>query len=150
MEWKCPSQNRYNIGMLKHPYIPKALRRSLSLLAAVVLIIYLVEGARADSAPIGFELYSWKSGKNWKYAVFEGTTTARDVSTIESKETALKGITFLKGRLAVLPTGESVYWRKDPRRGLRLPPREIIKEIADYAEAIQVHFILPEDLEPTR
>ena len=100
--------------------------------------------ARADSgAPIGFELYSWKSSGDWRYAVFEGTAAARSTEMVRARKTRLNNINYLKGRLAGLPSKEIVYWRQDPARGFVLPPKEIILQIREFAESLQLDIETP-------
>jgi hypothetical protein len=98
----------------------------------------------AEDSPIGFELYSWQSDHgSWRYAVLEGTTTHPAAERIRSPKKLLKNLTYLKGRLATLPPGEIVYWRKDPSRGFALPDREVIEDVRRYSEGNQLHVLLP-------
>ena len=95
---------------------------------------------------IGFSLYSWKVGSDWQYSVLEGTVPVQHVQTVRSKQNRLKNITFLKGRLASLPTGETVYWLENRSQGFILPPQETIHQIKEYTEGLQLHLLLPEDI----
>jgi len=94
---------------------------------------------------IGFQMYSWKAGSEWRYAVLEGSGTVRSAEQIRSTKTRLKNLTFLKVRLASLPTKETVFWRVEPQRGFVEPPQEMIHEIKDYADGLQLHVLLPGD-----
>ncbi len=104
-----------------------------------------VELHAAEPAEIGFELYSWKKGTEWYFSVLEGTTTVRQLSQIQDRDHQLRGVVFLKGRLASLPSGEKVYWREKPKRGLKLPPKEMIYDINRFADASQLQLILPNE-----
>ena len=115
--------------------------------ATLFLVVGFLPAPAHAADPIGFELYSWKHGSNWYYSVLEGTTTVKDLETIKSRRITLKGMSFLKGRLASLPTGETVYWRQDTRRGLQLPSKEIIHDLMGYAEGSQITIVLPDGTE---
>jgi hypothetical protein len=94
---------------------------------------------------IGFQMYSWKAGSEWRYAVLEGSATVRSAEEIRSTKNRLKNLTFLKGRLAGLPASETIYWRVEPKRGFIEPSQEIIHEIKEYAVGLQLHVLLPGD-----
>jgi hypothetical protein len=96
--------------------------------------------------PIVFELYSWQQGKEWRYSLWEGTTTVRSPETVRARKNQLPNTTFLKGRIAALPTGGRVYWRENRSAGFSLPSQELTKEIREFAEGSQVKILLPEDL----
>jgi hypothetical protein len=98
----------------------------------------------AQAAEIGFELYSWQQGSRWNYAIFEGTMTARSAAALRSPKNRLNDLNHLKGRIATLPAGEKLYWRENKKRGLRLPPKEIIREIDQYAQIAQITLLLPQ------
>jgi hypothetical protein len=100
---------------------------------------------QAVDSPIGFELYSWQNGAHWSFAVLDGTSTVRSAEAIRTRKTALKNLTYLKGRLASLPAGEIVYWREDRARGFRLPTRETIEDLKRFSEGNQITIVLPED-----
>ncbi len=110
------------------------------------------KGIQADSGqPIGFELFSWKAGGEWNFAVFEGTATHKSADTIRGRKNRLKNLSYLKGRLASLPSKEVLYWRQDPARDFVLPPKEIIQQVKEYAEGLQLDIELPEQpLPPAR
>ena len=114
------------------------------------VILSVLSGlAHSDTgAPIGFELYSWKAGQDWRYAVFEGTGTARSTETIRKRKNRLNNLTFLKGRLASLPSNEILYWREDKARGFVMPPKETIQEIKEYATGLQLDIQLTGEKEP--
>jgi hypothetical protein len=119
--------------------------RPLLCLSIVALTLGLSSiRAKADStALIGFELYSWKDGAEWRYAVLEGTTTPRSAERIHARQNRLKDMTYLKGRLAALPANDILYWREDKRRNFNLPPKEITHQVQEYTEALQLHLHLP-------
>jgi hypothetical protein len=93
--------------------------------------------------PSGFELYSWPVASGWNFVVLEGTTTTRSLAAIKSSKTRLKNVTYLKGRLASLPDGETVYWRENKKRGLILPPKEIVRDLNEFARTSQLKLLLP-------
>src|SRR5436190_11679065 len=107
----------------------------------------LAQGFDLDESPkIGFELYSWQSKGTWRYAVMEGTTTVHSASVIQAPRTRLKNITYLKGRLATLQPGETVYWRHQAARGFGLPSKEIVEDLRRYADGLQIKLILPDEI----
>jgi hypothetical protein len=125
------------------------MRIRLALVSTTVLLAFgaLPKGASADdAAKIGFELYSWKTDATWNFSVLEGTATVRTLASIQASKTRLRGATFLKGRLVTLPPGETLYWREDKDRGLRLPPKELIHDIVQFAETSQLSIILPNEI----
>jgi hypothetical protein len=116
----------------------------ISLWIVSVGLIFLSLCSHAESAqPIGFELYSWKAGGEWRYAVLEGTVPVHSSETIRSRKNSLKNLTYLKGRLAGLPSKEIIYWREDKSLGFNLPSKEIVQQIEEYAEGLQLDIVLP-------
>jgi hypothetical protein len=108
-------------------------------------------GLRAEADErIGFELYSWQANGAWRYAVIEGTATAKPSSQIRATKTRLRNLTYVKGRLASLPAGESIYWRRDSARGFTMPDKETVQDLKRYAEGLQLHVIMPEDIQPKK
>jgi hypothetical protein len=101
---------------------------------------------KAESPPeIGFSLYSWKHGNSWYFSVLEGTMTVHPLADIQAPKNRLRGPNYLKGRLAALPSGEKIFWRQEERRGLPLPPKELIHDITQFAESTQIQLFLPGD-----
>ena len=94
---------------------------------------------------IGYDLYSWKGPSDWQFSVLEGTVPVRDVDLIRSRKNRLKNLTYLKGRLATIPAGETIFWRENKKEGLTLPDKETIRAVQDYTDGLQVHLLLPEN-----
>ncbi len=134
-------------------FMVRLVRRSLvyctGLMKRLILVIAFVFlagiGRVWASDRIGFQMYSWKAGSEWRYAVLEGSATVRSAEQIRSSKNRLKNLTFLKGRLAGLPASETVYWRVEPQRGFIEPSQEIIHEIKEYADGLQLRVLLPGD-----
>lgn len=95
---------------------------------------------------VQYELFSWPKGDAWHFSVIEGTQTIRSLETIQSRKNTLRSVTYLKGRLATLQPGDTLYWRERQSQGLKLPPTEIIQDVQRYMEGEQLNLVLPQDL----
>jgi hypothetical protein len=116
----------------------------------LLLMALCVGGTAGASAEIGFELYSWRAGSQWNYAIFEGTSSARTPQIIRAPRTRLRDNTFLKGRIASLPSGDKLYWREDPKRGFRLPPQEVVSDIEQFAASSHIALFLPGETQDSK
>lgn len=96
----------------------------------------------AVRAETGYELFSWKVGSQWRYAIIEGTSTVR-TRALRSTHQVLKNDNALKGRIATLPSGEKLYWRTEPRLGFILPPHEVIAGLEQFATGAHIQLLLP-------
>jgi hypothetical protein len=89
-----------------------------------------IEAASSPDFSIkGWEIYSWKSGKTWRFALVRGANRLLDLRDVEGA--VVGGVDALKTRLTLLSSGSEVYWNTRPVPGLelRLPPRRILADI---------------------
>ena len=92
----------------------------------------------------GWELYSWRVGDEWRFALLVGTNrikTSEEITTV-----GLTGIDGIKRALSRVAPGEYVFWegsvwrRKVRKTGheeiapFALPPDELLNEIKAYCE----------------
>jgi hypothetical protein len=95
----------------------------------------------------GYELYSWKQGNVWYYALFEEGTRAGTYEELISDKSAIKGTAALEAALKKLPKGKEISWMSDAPPGvekpsgkdvpdLKLPSRQRIKRVKAYCDKL--------------
>jgi hypothetical protein len=80
----------------------------------------------------GYELYSWQTRGQWYFSLVIGTNRQKTYGEITSTRARVKGIEGLKRKLDLLPRGEEIFWSTHLMRRMKLPPKDIIKEVVDY------------------
>jgi hypothetical protein len=86
----------------------------------------------------GYELYSWPSQGDWRFALLVGTNRLKTLDEVTSSDTAVRGVEALKRELARLPKGEPVFWSSWHVPGLTLPPDEIVDLVRGYCQGLGV------------
>lgn len=106
----------------------------------------------------GYELYSWEENGQWHYTIITGTNRVKTMEEITSEEDFISeigwvnihvvGLDAIKDVLSRLPRGESVFWCDELHIGestgpinLRLPPKQIVDAITEYAERRGLEFV---------
>jgi hypothetical protein len=106
----------------------------------------------------GYELYSWEENGQWHYTIITGTNRVKTMEEITSEEDFVSeigwvninvvGVDAIKDVLSRLPKGESVFWCDELHIGestgpinLRLPPKQIVDAINEYAEQRGLEFV---------
>jgi hypothetical protein len=132
------------------------------LLIAALLVLFLCSCADENPLPPvslpqslprsmkGYELYSWRSGRAWRFTLVTGTNRLKTLAEITSPDSivenewvvkvTVEGIPELKATLERLPAGETVSWwaARDLPYGSPVPrarlglPRSRVKEIQSY------------------
>ena len=64
-----------------------------------------------ESSVKGWELFTWKSGDNWKYSLLIGTNRVRKTEEIWANPYVVQGKEQLKLLLRQMPSGEEIIWR---------------------------------------
>ena len=100
-----------------------------------------------------YELYSWKSGATWTFALITGTNRLKTLAEITAPEnvegdwvkiTAV-GVPELKAVLGRLPSGTQIFWHTARHLGsdalksepkLRRPPGRVIREVRATCEEL--------------
>lgn len=133
------------------------------LLIATLLVSFL--GGCTEEAPLppvslpqslprsmkGYELYSWKSGRAWRFTLITGTNRLKTLTEITLPESevedqwvvkvTVEGLPALEAVLDRLPAGEHVSWQgarglspgdPAPQVRLALPPRSTIREVQAF------------------
>lgn len=80
----------------------------------------------------GYELYSWKTGGQWNFALLVGTNRFKTRKEITSPKVRLKGVEALKEELERLEKGEWITWSSKPKLQIVLPSETIVEEVKDY------------------
>ena len=98
----------------------------------------------------GYELYSWKSGRAWRFTLITGTNRLKTLAEITSPESVIEGdwvkvtvegVPDLESVLERLPSDAHVSWRGASHPGvdsstsevdLQIPPERLVKEIRTY------------------
>ena len=130
------------------------------LLIAALLVLFLCSCADAEPLPPvslpeslprsmkGYELYSWKAGRAWRFTLITGTNRLKTLAEITSPESdvgdqwvvkvTVEGLPALKAALDRLPAGEHISWWRArglppgdpaPQVRLALPPRSTVKKV---------------------
>jgi hypothetical protein len=97
----------------------------------------------------GYELYSWRSGKAWRYTLVTGSNRLKTVAEVTSGESKIDGewvkimvggMTELQAVLSLLPAEATVFWAAPnlpsglvmPWVRLALPPESTIEAVKLY------------------
>jgi len=104
----------------------------------------------------GYELYSWREGGEWRFTLITGTNRNKSCAEIAAAgeeaggdgwvRIGVKGAAAIKGALARLPQGESVFWLDQARWGdeqgcrirLERPDPAIVDDIVGQCERLGV------------
>ena len=133
------------------------------LLSMAILLLLLLSGCTGedplppvslpDSLPQSmkeYELYSWKSGRAWRFTLSTGTNRLKTLAEITSPESMIgddwvkvtvEGVPDLEAVLGRLPSGTQLSWHGARYPGvdsstsevdLQIPPERLVKEIRTY------------------
>ena len=142
---------------------------SSMLLLAATLFMFLLSSCAEDEPlpPVSlpqslprsmkeYELYSWKSGRSWRFTLITGTTRLKTLTEIASPESILEGdwvkvtvegVPDLESVLERLPSGTQVFWQGARHPGvdsstsevhLRIPPGRLVKEIRSHCAELGI------------
>ena len=147
----------------------KTARGSRTLLLAATLFMFLLSSC-AEGEPLPpvslpqslprsmkeYELYSWKSGRVWRFTLITGTNRLKTLTEIASPEsilegdwvkTTVEGVPDLESVLERLPSGTQVFWQGARHPGvdsstsevhLRIPPGRLVKEIRSHCAELGI------------
>jgi hypothetical protein len=88
----------------------------------------------------GYELYSWPLDGEWQFVLLTGTNRLKTFAEVSSSDGVVQGVEALKGELARLPEGESVFWSAWRVAGTHMPPDGMVDAVRRYCEEIGVEF----------
>lgn len=138
------------------------------LLTATLLVLFLSGCTGGEPLPTaslpqslpqsmkGYELYSWESGKVWRFTLITGTNRLKTLTEITSPESVVEddlvkitveGVPELKAALDRLPSGAQVVWRRGrdlpsgsliPPARLEFPPGYIVEEVQSYCSKLGI------------
>lgn len=77
----------------------------------------------------GYEIYSWQSEGEWRYALMMGTNRLKTYDEITTSSVAVESLAELQSRLAELAAGEEIIWGTAIDERLALPSLPAIAEI---------------------
>lgn len=92
----------------------------------------------------GWELYSWQSGRQWKFSVLVGTNRTKSCSEVKDIKVA-NTLGQLKKTLLKLESGQEIFWvirnvgNMSDRCDLALPPAPIVKRVKDDCRKLGLH-----------
>jgi hypothetical protein len=115
---------------------------ALAALAAVVAVPFGAAPAQAARAGKGFELYSWKEEKGWKYVVLGGTNRKKTLQEVKADPSVVTGVEKITDVLKKLPEGETVSWGH-VIEGFEYPPKEDVKKIDEAAKTAKLKLLRP-------
>ena len=78
----------------------------------------------APAAAASYEMYSWHTGHNWAYSVFETATKVSTFADISQRDDTVIGTDEVIDRLMQLPRGSKVYWNLQRIKGFSLPDQK--------------------------
>ena len=123
-----------------------------SLIAVIALSVVLACSESADRPEAsaqpklafkGYELYSWQSEGEWRFALVPGTNRLKDWSELNAAA-APEG--EVQRAIAELPRGETVNWcsRRVEGNGpaLEEPPRDQVQRLLEVARRNEVNLIV--------
>jgi hypothetical protein len=149
--------------------VRKTVQGSNTLLLTVTLFVLLLSGCM-DEEPLPpvslpqslprsmkeYELYSWKSGRAWRFTLITGTNRLKTLAEITSPESVIEGdwvkitvegVPDLEPVLERLPSGTQVSWRGARHPGiesarletdLRIPPGRLFREIRSHCAELGI------------
>jgi len=85
-----------------------------------------------------YELYSWKDGTDWHYALFKFSDAPRNFESITASPEVLSADSALLEKISALPKGSQVYWNFRRINGCLLPAEEVQSRIYSAARAAAV------------
>ena len=117
------------------------------ILAALIASMVAAVGLSRTQESAKYELYSWKQGNVWYYALFEEGSRGAVYEEIISDKSALKGTVALEAALKKLPKGKEISWMSDAPSGIqkpngkdvpeiKLPSRQRIKRVKAYCDKL--------------
>ena len=104
----------------------------------------------------GYELYSWRSGKDWRFTLITGSNRLKTLAEVTSRanivednwiKVTVAGTSGLKAILDRIPAGAFIVWRGEPglpsrplvpRARLELPPRQLVEEIQSHCSKLGI------------
>ncbi len=130
--------------------------------AAVLIVLFASLGCRAPveqtppvqvepPAPLarsmkGWELYSWRAGDAWRFALVHGTNRGKTPHWVREKERTLDDVDALVASLRRLAPGQSVIWLARPH-ALRedagdfgVPPDDVVAPVEAAAREHGLEF----------
>ena len=88
----------------------------------------------APMATASYEMYSWHTGLNWAYAVFETATKVSTFAEISQRNDTIIGTDEIIVRLSQLPRGTKVYWNLKRIKGFSLPDNKTIEKVVSAVQ----------------
>lgn len=95
-----------------------------------------------NTVPQTYEIYSWKNGNEWDYAVIPaGHNEAKAAVEIKQAGGPLRGASKVKEKLLAMKEGDQISWQERPKSDMVYPPNLVMEDINQYAQSVGV---LPE------
>ena len=82
----------------------------------------------------GYELYSWKTGDDWKFVIVEGSNSLKSYDEIIAQPFVVTGVDGLLNQLKALARGEEVFWNLKKIKGFSTPPDETVTKVTEYCK----------------
>jgi hypothetical protein len=145
--------------------VPTAYQNPVILLLMAALLALLLSSCidEEPALPVefpqsmkGYELYSWRSGKEWYFTLITGSNRLKTIAELTSRENVVEDdwvkitvarVPDLKATLDRLPAGAHVTWwgeRDLPsgslisRARLELPPRPLVEEVRSHCSELGI------------
>jgi hypothetical protein len=114
----------------------------LLVLVALAVVVALPFGEASAAAGKGFELYSWKEEKGWRFVVLGGTNRKKTLQEVKADPSVVTGVDKIVEVLKKLPEGETVGWGH-VIVGFEYPPKDDVKKIDEAAKAAKLKLLRP-------
>ncbi len=82
-----------------------------------------------------YELYSWKTGSEWAFSLFEnGSRLTASFKSISTGNDVIIGPEQLMQDILALPQNTRIYWNLKRIKGFKLPPQDLLNKIVSEAK----------------
>ncbi len=83
-----------------------------------------------QKSALSYELYSWKTGPEWAFSLFEnGSRLTASFKSISAGDDVIIGPEQLMQDILALPQNTKIYWNLKRIKGFKLPPQDLLNKI---------------------
>ena len=93
-----------------------------------------VTDINAPAVFASYEMYSWHTGNDWAFSIFETATKVSTYADITQRDDTVEGADEAIVRLSELPRGTKVYWNLKRIKGFALPDNNTMGKIVNAAQ----------------
>jgi len=97
-----------------------------------------VSGTDQQKSFKGYELYSWREGGEWRFALVTGTTRLKTFEEILASDAVSTSVDNIMQKLGGLTAGEFVFWLADRVPDTALPPDDIVEKVDAHCRQLDL------------